>query len=287
VRPQACPVLPVLLPFAFALAWASSYVAAKVGLRDITPFAFVAIRLSIATLAACLIMRALPPVSAVFRHTWPHLIVGGALVHGLALTTTHAALVTVGATATALVQAVHPILTAALGVLLLGEALRLRQWVGVALGFAGVLIGAPLGTGQGALLLLGLSLIGLSGGTLYLKRFCPDVPPFEATAVQLAGGALLSIAATALFETPHAEWTWSLAGAMAWNTLLMSIGGMALYNFILIRYGAGRAASAFFVVPGAAALCAWLVLGEEMSGATLFGLAAATCGVALVWWRRA
>jgi drug/metabolite transporter (DMT)-like permease len=285
VRPQACPVLPVLLPFAFALAWASSYVAAKVGLRDITPFAFVAIRLSIATLAACLIMRALPPVSAVFRHTWPHLIVGGALVHGLALTTTHAALVTVGATATALVQAVHPILTAALGVLLLGEALRLRQWVGVVLGFAGVLIGAPLGTGQGELLLLGLSLIGLSGGTLYLKRFCPDVPPFEATAVQLAGGALLSIAATALFETPHANWTWDLVAAMAWNTLLMSIGGMVLYNFILIHYGAGRAASAFFVVPGAAALGGWLVLGETVSGPTLVGLVTATCGVALVWWR--
>src|SRR5262245_10707092 len=193
-------MLPVLLPLTFALAWASSYVAAKVGLRDITPFAFVAIRLSIATLAAYLIVRARPPVSAVFKHSWPHLIVGGALVHGLALTTTHAALMTVGATPTALVQAVHPILTAVLGVLLLGEALRLRQWVGVVLGFAGVLIGVPLATGHGALLLLGLSLIGLSGGTLYLRRFCPDVPPFEATAVQLAGGALLSIVATALFE---------------------------------------------------------------------------------------
>jgi drug/metabolite transporter (DMT)-like permease len=275
------------LPLAFAVAWASSYVAAKVGLRDITPFAFVALRLSIAALAAYLILRVLQPAQDALARAWPHLMVGGALVHGLALTTTHAALVTVGATPTALVHAFHPILTAALGVVLLGEAFRWWQWLGVFLGFAGVLIGVPPGAGQGALLLLALSLVGLSGGTLYLKRFCPDVPPFEATAVQLAGGALFSILATALFEAPHAEWTWSLAGAMAWNTLLMSIGGMALYNFILIRYGAGRAASAFFVVPGAAALCAWLVLGEEMSGATLFGLAAATCGVALVWWRRA
>jgi drug/metabolite transporter (DMT)-like permease len=278
-------VLPVLLPFTFAAAWASSYVAAKVGLRDITPLAFVAVRLSIASLAAYLILRMRQPSWSVLARTWPHLMVGGALVHGLALTTTHAALVTVGATPTALVHAVHPILTAALGALLLGEALRRWQWVGVALGVAGVLIGVPLSTGQGALLLLALSLVGLSGGTLYLKRFCPDVPPFEATTVQLAGGALLSIAATALFETPHAEWTWSLAGAMAWNTLLMSIGGMALYNFILIHYGAGRAASAFFVVPGAAALGGWLVLGEALSGATLVGLVAATCGGALVWWR--
>jgi drug/metabolite transporter (DMT)-like permease len=60
---------------------------------------------------------------------------------------------------------------------------------------------------------------------------------------------------------------------------------MVLYNFILLRYGAGRAASAFFVVPGAAALGGWLVLGETLSGPTLVGLVAATCGVALVWWR--
>jgi drug/metabolite transporter (DMT)-like permease len=279
-------VLPVLLPFTFAVAWASSYVAAKVGLRDITPFAFVAVRLSIAALAAYLILRMWQPSWGALTRAWPHLMVGGALVHGLALTTTHAALMTVGATPTALVHAFHPILTATLGVLLLGEIFRWWQWIGVVLGFAGVLIGVPLGAGQGALLLLALSLVGLSGGTLYLKRFCPDVPPFEATTVQLAGAALFSILATVAFETPHVDLTWSLAGAMAWNTLLMSIGGMALYNFILIRYGAGRAASTFFIVPGAAALSAWLMLGETLSGATLLGLAAASCGVALVWWRR-
>jgi drug/metabolite transporter (DMT)-like permease len=280
------PVLPVLLPFVFAVAWASSYVAAKVGLRDITPFAFVAVRLSVAALAAYLILRMRQPLWGALTRTWPHLMVGGALVHGLALTTTHAALVTVGAAPTALVHAFHPILTAALGVLLLGEIFRWWQWIGVAVGFAGVLIGVPLSAGQGALLLLALSLVGLSGGTLYLKRFCPDVAPFEATAVQLAGGALFSIVAMAAFETPRVDWTWNLAGAMAWNTLLMSIGGMVLYNVMLIRYGAGRAASGFFVVPGAAALGAWLVLGEALSGATLIGLAAATCGVALVWWRQ-
>jgi drug/metabolite transporter (DMT)-like permease len=281
------PVLPLLLPFTFAAAWASSYVAAKIGLRDITPFAFVAVRLSIAALAAYLILRTRRPSWGALERTWPHLLVGGALVHGLALTTTHAALVTVGAAPTALVHATHPLVTAALGVLLLGETLRARQWVGVGIGVAGVLIGVPLSIGSDALLLLASSLIGLSAGTLYLKRFCPDVPPFEATAVQLAGGALLSIAATALFETPHANLTWSLVGAMAWNTILMSIAGMALYNFILIRYGASRAASAFLMVPGAAGLSAWLGLGETLSGATMLGLVAATCGVALVWWRRA
>ena len=41
-------MLPAILPFVFAILWASSYVAAKAGLADISPYAFVAIRLVIA-----------------------------------------------------------------------------------------------------------------------------------------------------------------------------------------------------------------------------------------------
>jgi len=280
-------VLTWSLPFGFALLWASSYAAAKIGLRDITPYAFVALRLTIAAVAAALLLSARRTQWKALARSWPHLLVGGALVHGLALTTTHAALVSVGAAPTALVHAFHPILTAALGVVLLGETFGWWQWAGVAIGFFGVVAGTPRGAGEGALMLLALSLVGLTGGTLYLKRFCPKVPPFEATAVQLVGGALLAGVAMLALETPHAHWTPSLVGAMTWNTVLMSIGGMALYNFILVHHGAARAASAFFVVPGSAALMAFFVLAETPSAATIVGLAAATCGVALVWWRPA
>lgn len=273
------------LPFGFAVLWASSYAVAKIGLADITPFAFVALRLALAAIGAALILLVRRTAWDALAQSWPHLLVGGALVHGLALATTHAVLLAVGATPTALVHAFHPILTALLAVLLLGETFRWWQWAGVALGFCGVLIGVPVSTGNNALLLLGFSLVGLSGGTLYLKRFCAEVPPFEATMLQLVGGALLAGLATLALETPHAHWTRSLIGAMAWNTVLMSVGGMALYNFILIHYGAGRAASCFFVVPGAAALIAWTVLDETLSRLTVLGLVAATVGVALVWWR--
>jgi drug/metabolite transporter (DMT)-like permease len=277
-------VLRILLPFTFAVLWAASYTAAKIGLADITPYAFVALRLTVAAFAAMILLAARRVLSPP-RSLWPHLMIGGALVHGVALSTAHAALVTVGATPTALVHAFHPVLTAALGVLLLGETFRWWQWAGAALGLAGVLLGVPFGAGENVLVLLAASLIGLSGGTLYIRRFCVGVPPFEATAIQLVGGALFAIAAMLLLETPHVHFTWSLAAAMAWNILLMSIVGMVLYTFILTRYGAGRAASAFFVVPGAAALIAWLLLGEHLSWLTVFGLFAATCGVALVWWR--
>jgi drug/metabolite transporter (DMT)-like permease len=103
----------------------------------------------------------------------------------------------------------------------------------------------------------------------------------------LIGGALLAIALTALFETPHATLTPSLLGAMTWNVLFMSIGGMAVYNLMMDRYGAAKAASGFFIVPGASAVIAWVLLSERLPSIALIGLAAATVGVALVWWRKA
>ena len=207
-------------------------------------------------------------------------------MHGLALATAHKALVSVAATPTALVHAFHPILTAALGVFLLGETFRWWQWIGFALGLAGVVLGVPHDADFSVLALLGLSLFGLSGGTLYLKSFAADVPPFEATAVQLIGGALLAIALMMLsFETPHAQLTPGLIGAMTWNVLFMSIGGMAIYNLMMDRYGAAKAASGFFIVPGASALIAWVLLDERLPPLALIGLAAATIGVVLVWWQ--
>ena len=279
-------MLPALLPFVFALLWASSYIAAKIGLIDATPFALVGARLAIAAAAAAVLMavmgRAWPG-----RKSWPLLLLGGALLHGIGLSMTHAALVAVDATPTALVHAFHPILTAALGTALLGERFAPWQWLGVALGFAGVVLGVPLSLGTGNLALLGLSLLGLTAGTLILKRFCADVPPFESTAVQLIGGALVTILLMLVFETPHWRWTAHFAAALAWNTLAMSIFGMAIYNLMLDRHGAGRASSGFFVVPGASALMAFLLLNEHLSAMAIAGLAASTVGVVLVWWRPA
>jgi drug/metabolite transporter (DMT)-like permease len=72
---------------------------------------------------------------------------------------------------------------------------------------------------------------------------------------------------------------------MTWNVAFMSIGGMAIYNLMMDRYGAAKAASGFFIVPGASAMIAWLLIDEHLKPIALIGLAAATVGVALVWWR--
>ena len=279
-------MLSALLPFVFALLWASSYIAAKAGLVDASPFALVAARLAIAAAGAALLMIVMGrnwPRAA----SWPLLLIGGALLHGFGLSMAHAALVAVDATPTALVHAFHPIMTAALGTMLLGERFAPWQWAGVALGFVGVVLGVPLSLGTGNLAFLAMSLFGLTAGTLLLKRFCADVRPFESTAVQLIGGALTVLLLMFFFETPRWHWTAHFAAALAWNTVVMSIFGMAIYNLMLDRHGAGRASSGFFIVPGASALMAFALLDEHLSPTAVAGLAASTIGVILVWWRPA
>lgn len=275
-----------LLPAAFALLWASSYVTSRIGLDDISPVLFVAIRLAIAApfmLALAVLVRkeSLPAMSH-----WPHLLIGGALVHGVTLAPAHVALITVNAAPLALVHAFHPVLTAAIAVPLLHERFTPRQWTGMALGLAGVVLAFPFAATQGSVIaLVGLSLAGLTGGTLYLKRFTRDVAPFPATAVQLIGGAIACIIGVIAFETPHAVWTPSLIAMMGWNIVMISIAGMGIYSLMLMRGQAGRAASSFFIVPGSAALIAWVCLNQTLSPLSLAGLALASFGVWLVWRR--
>ncbi len=276
--------LSFLMPAMFALLWASSYVTSRIGLDDISPVLFVAIRLVIAAplmLLLAIFMRkeALPALPH-----WPHLMIGGALVHGVTLGAAHVALITVDAAPLALVHAIHPVLTAAIAVPLLNERFTPRQWTGMVLGLAGVSLAFPFAATQWTVIaLVGLSLAGLTGGTLYLKRFTSNIAPFPATAIQLAGGATASVLGVLAFETPHAVWTPTLMAMIGWNIVMISIVGMGIYSLMLMRGQAGRAASAFFIVPGSAALMAWISLNQTLGVLSLAGLVLASFGVWLVW----
>lgn len=274
------------MPATFALLWASSYVTTRIGLDDISPILFVAIRLVIAAplmLVLAVLVRK-EPLPAL--HHWPHLLIGGALVHGVTLAAAHIALVSVDAAPLALVHAFHPVLTAALAVPMLNERFTPRQWTGMALGLCGVVLAFPFAATQWSVIaLVGISLAGLTGGTLYLKRFTSDIAPFPATACQLAGGAIASVLGVLAFETPQAIWTPTLIAMMGWNIVMISIVGMGIYSLMLMRGQAGSAASAFFIVPGSAALLAWLGLGQTLGALSLAGLVLASFGVWLVWRR--
>ena len=156
----------------------------------------------------------------------------------------------------------------------------------MALGVLGVILVFPFtATNWSVIALVGLSLVALTGGTLYLKFFAPEIAPFPSTAIQVSGGAIATVLAVLMFETPRIEWTLTLTLSMAWNIVMVSIFAMYIYSIMLIRGQAGRAASAFFIVPGVTALSAWIMLDQILTPLAVIGLFIASFGVWLVWSR--
>jgi drug/metabolite transporter (DMT)-like permease len=57
---------------------------------------------------------------------------------------------------------------------------------------------------------------------------------------------------------------------------------MGLYFAMLVRGSAARVSANFYLVPGTAALLAWLLLGERLSPLAVLGLLVASSGCWLV-----
>jgi drug/metabolite transporter (DMT)-like permease len=276
-----------LAPFGFVLLWSSSFIGARVGVRHITPLLFVAVRLCLSAALLVLAMLVLRRSWAVLRGRWIHCAIAGVLVNTVLLDPAHVAMTRMDAAPIALIQTLNPLLTAALAWPLLGEPLRLRQIVGLVLGTTGVV----LIVGQEAVhstvnldlaLLTVLGVVGLVGGTLYFARFCRGVPMLEGATVQFLAAAVTGVAAAAVFETPHADWTPAAIAATGWNAIGVSLGSMALYFFMLVRGSAARATANFYLVPGTVALMAWLLIGERLSLPTVCGLVVSSLGCWMV-----
>ena len=275
-------------PFLFVLLWSSSFVTAKIGLRHLSPLLFVAVRLT-----ACAVV--LTVLMLVFRRSWRplggwkwiHCAVAGALLNAVGLMAPHVGLTTAPAAQIALVQSLTPLLTAAFGVVLLHEGLRRSQWLGLALG----LMGVGLVVGEAALasplrfqglVLAFVGVLGLVAGTLYFGHFCRGVPPLPGATAQFLSAAVVATLGAWLLETPRADWTEGAVAAVVWNTVMVSLGGMGLYFAMLVRGTVARASANFYLVPGTAALLAWLLLGERPSMLAVVGLITASAGCWLV-----
>jgi drug/metabolite transporter (DMT)-like permease len=276
-----------LAPFAFVLLWSSSFVSTRAGLRYVSPLAFVTLRVGLCALALLAVMVGSRRGWAPLAGKWQHCAVAGGLINGVMLAASHWGVARAGAAPLALVQTLNPLLTALLGGPLLGEWLRLRQWLGLALGAAGVGLVVGMAAAGNTTQFDGLAVgaggvLALTAGTLYFARFCRDVPLLPGTTVQFLSASAVCAGATLLFETPHAVWTGTAVAALLWNAGPVSFGGMALYFLMLTRGTAARTTSNFYLVPGVTALMAWVFLGEKLSPMAVLGLVTASIGCFLV-----
>lgn len=277
-------------PAMFVVLWASGFIGAKFGLPYIEPLTFLMIRMIVVvSLLAVLALATRPP--------WPgisgagHSVITGLLVHGAYLGGVFVAIDRrLPAGLSALVVGLQPVLTSTVANRFLGEKVIARQWLGLALGIAGVYLVVADKTVAGEATLLGwaaavVALVGITLGTLYQKRHGARIDWRAALIIQYASAGALFALGSFLFETRRIVWTVELIAALAWLVLVLSLGAVWLLFFLIRHAAATRVTSLFYLTPPVTALMAWMTFGEHLGAFALVGMAFCAVGVFLVNWR--
>ena len=274
-------------PALFVLLWSTGFIGARYGLPYIEPLTFLAVRM----VFAVVIMAA---IAIIGNAQWPdrsevgHSLVAGSLVHGLCLGGVFTAISQgVPAGISALILGLQPIVTSTLANRFMGEKVTRPQWGGLALGLVGVLLvlhdrnivlaGSVLGWVASF-----LSLIGITLGTLYQKRYCGGIDWRTGNLIQYAGAGVLFTLGAFAFETREIHWTSQLIFAMAWLVLVLSIAAVGLMYWLIRRSPATGFASLFYLVPVVTAFFAFILFDERLDSISMLGMVICAGGVALV-----
>lgn len=276
------------MPWVFVLIWSTGFVVARYGMPHSPPMTFLAWRFALSVLAFAVWIALTRPAWPAGRSQWWHLAVVGVLMHGGYLGGVWAAVKAgIPAGTVALIVGLQPLLTAA-WVTTTGQEGRLgpMHWLGLGLGFAGLVlvVSRKFGTGDVTTFNLVLSIVALlaiTAGTLYQKRFVSPCDVRTANTVQLAAAFAVALPLAWLEVgtlTLHPE----LIGAMAWSVLVLTLGGSSLLYLLIQRGAATRVTSLMYLVPPCTALLGWWLFDESLAPAVLVGFALTAVGVALV-----
>jgi drug/metabolite transporter (DMT)-like permease len=276
----------VTAPALFVLLWSTGFIGARYGLPYIEPLTFLAVRMAFVVL----IMAALAKIGDVQRPEAAevgHSLVAGSLVHGLYLGGVFTAISQgVPAGISALIPGLQPIVTATIANRFMGERVTRIQWIGLALGLVGVLLvlhdrsivvaGSVLGWVASF-----LSLIGITLGTLYQKRYCGCIDWRAGNLIQYIGAAALFTLGAFAFETREIHWSGELIFAMAWLVLVLSIAAVGLMYWLIRRSASTGFASLFYLVPAVTAFFAFILFGERLDALSILGMVICAGGVVL------
>ena len=276
-----------LAPGLFVLLWSTGFIGAKLGVPYAEPFTFLCLRFAF-------VIALMLPLSFLVHVRWPtsvregaHIAASGALIHGGYLAGCFAAVYHgMPAGMVALVVGLQPIVTAFAAAPLLGERVGPVQWLGLALGFGGVLLvlwdklalDALSGVSVAWAL---LALVSITAGTVYQKRHCPSFDLRAGSLIQFSAALLLLLPLAWYTETREVQWSGEFVFALAWLVLVLSVGAISLLYHLIEHGEATRVASLFYLTPLTTAVMAYFLFDEKLTALALAGMFIGITGVAL------
>ena len=265
--------------------WASAFVAIRHLGRDVPPGALSLGRLLIASVALAFVVfrrrRTWPA-----RRDWPLLLLCGAAWFGVYNLALNEAERRIDAGTSALIVQIGPIIVALLATVFLGEVMTRWLLIGMAVGFAGVVVIARGFASGGSGDILGVWLAVLAAvtyavGVLAQKPLLGRLPGPEVTWLACLIGAVVCL-----------PWTGELFGVVrdsdaatllwiAYLGIFPTAIAFSTWAWVLARSEAGTLTLTTFLVPFIATLIAWALLSEVPPPLTFVGGALCIAGVLL------
>ncbi len=276
-------------PWIFTVLWSTGFVAARYATSDTGPLTFLAARMVLAAVALA-VVAALRTATRVDRKLVPWVVLAGIGMHVLYLGGVFVAIDHgLPAGVSALIAGLHPVLTALASRRVLGERLIRLQWIGVGLGFVGVVavvIDRLLTHSSGITAITmgasAVSVVGMAGGTLVQRKKCSTMPLLWGTVIQYAGAGVVLVILASVWEHIDFHITGRSLFALLWAVVVLSIAAVLLMLWLLQRRAASQVTSLFFLTPALSAVEGSILFGERLGALALVGLAISLLGVAFV-----
>src|SRR6202051_4568857 len=212
-------------PAIFVVLWNTGFIATKYVLHSAEPLTYLAIRMAF-------VVGLMAIIAAIARPQWPtrsgvaHSVAAGILVHGFYLGGTAVAIAhSIPAGLSELIPGLQPILTSTLANRWLGERVTPLQWSGLLLGLAGVVLilhNRPMSGEAGwGWLASGVSLISITLGTLYQRRYCGKIDWRSGNLVAYIAVKMFFAAGAWLFESNAVRWTGEFVAALIWLAVVL------------------------------------------------------------------
>ncbi|MEO7064211.1 MAG: drug/metabolite exporter YedA [Dokdonella sp.] len=263
--------------------WGSTYLAIRIGLTSYPPFLMAAIRFLCAGAALYAFLR-WRGMSTPTRPQWINAALTGTMLLGLGNGLVCYAEQSVASGLAAVAVASMPLFAAVFGGLY-GQWPARMEWLGLGIGFAGVIAlnlgGSMTGAPLGALALV-VAAAAWAFGSIWSRR--RNMPPaaMNTAAQMLTGGAALLVFSLLLGERWPAAPTREASLAIAYLAIAGSLVGFSAYLYLLNTVRPTLATSYAYVNPPVAVLVGAVFAGEVVHSLDIVAMAVILAGVALI-----
>lgn len=275
-----------LILVAVSLIWSVNNVISKVvvGMWHVPPMFYADLRFAVVLLVTLPWLRPAP------RPLWRLLLIG-TLLGGGSFALTFMGLQSVSPSAAAVVSQTGIPITTLLSILLLGERIRWRRALGIALSLVGTVLvvwkpGFAISTGM--LFILGASFAGAMGAVL-MKQMDVIAPLRFQAWVGMMGVVVLTPLSIG-FELPHwhnaALAGWPFVAAVLFSALIVSVVAHTAYFMLIQRYEANLVTPLTLITPLGTIALGVMFTGDQFDTQMVIGTAIALLGVLIVAVRR-